>query len=65
MLVLLSTMKMILHPYMNGYNWEALLEYYLKIHHPDIHEGIGHNPEADMYIAYYEGILENEQKVEN
>ena len=48
--------------YMNGYNWEALLRYYLEKHAPDILEGMDPDPEADMYEAHWPLTPENEAK---
>ncbi len=50
--------------YMNGYNWEAILDYHLRNNHPDVLENMGHDAEAGMYVAYYKGITQNEQKAE-
>ena len=48
--------------YMNGYNWEALLRYYLEKNAPDILEGMESDPEADMYEAHWPRTPENEAK---
>ncbi len=48
--------------YMNGYNWEALLRYYLEKNAPDILEGMESDPEAGMYEAHWPRTLENEAK---
>ena len=48
--------------YMNGYNWEAFFNYYLKQHAPDLLEGMNTDPEADMYAAFYPLTEENEAK---
>ena len=48
--------------YMNGYNWEALLRYYLEKHAPDILEGMDPDPEADMYETHWPLTPENEAK---
>lgn len=50
--------------YMNGYNWEALLLFYLRKQHPDILEDMGNDPEAGMYVAYYDLNAANEAKAE-
>ena len=39
--------------YMNGYNWNAFLNYYLSVNAPDILAGLESDPEAGMYIAEY------------
>ncbi len=48
--------------YMNGYNWDAFLNYYLAVNAPDILEGMETDPEAGGYVAYYENGAENEAK---
>ena len=48
--------------YMNGYNWEAFFNYYLQKNHPDVTVGMGTDPEAGMYVAYYDLNDENEKK---
>ncbi len=48
--------------YMNGYNWEAFFNYYLSKNHPEIREKMDTDPEAGMYVAYYELNPENEKK---
>ena len=50
--------------YMNGYNWEAFFQYYLKQHDPDILEGLNSDPEADMYAVYFDRTPENEKRAE-
>lgn len=50
--------------YMNGYNWEAILKHYLQLNHPEITEGMGTDPEAGTYVAYYKPSPENEKKAE-
>ncbi len=50
--------------YMNGYNWEVVLNYYLAAHHPDILDGMGNDPEAGMYVAYYKQTPENDKKAD-
>ena len=40
--------------YMNGYNWDALFQYYLA----------KNDPEAGSYVAYYDMTDENEEKAE-
>ncbi|MDE7070318.1 MAG: immunity 51 family protein [Alistipes sp.] len=47
---------------MNGYNWDALLSYYLSEHAPDILECMESDPEAGSYVAYFEDTPENERK---
>lgn len=49
--------------YMNGYNWEAFLNYYLKKQSPDVLHNMDSDPEASMYTVYYENTEENSGKV--
>ncbi|MCH5204438.1 MAG: hypothetical protein J1F03_06800 [Oscillospiraceae bacterium] len=49
---------------MSGYNWEALLNYYLKNNAPELLDGMKTDPEAGMYAAYYDLSPENEKKAE-
>ena len=39
--------------YMNGYNWAALLDWYLAQREPALLEGLEHDPEAGSYAGYY------------
>ena len=48
--------------YMNGYNWDAFLNYYLAENAPDILEDMESDPEAGSYVAYYEDGAANEDK---
>ena len=48
--------------YMNGYNWDALLRYYLEKNAPEILEGMDPDPEAGMYEAHWPLTPENEAK---
>lgn len=48
--------------YMNGYNWDAFLNYYLAENAPDILKSIDSDPEAGTYAAYFEESEENEEK---
>lgn len=50
--------------YMNGYNWDALFNYYLAEHAPDLLEGLDSDPEAGSYAAYYPPAEENVKKAE-
>lgn len=52
------------YAYMNGYNWEAFFNYYLEVNAPDLLEGMKTDPEAGMYVAYYDITPENEKKAE-
>ena len=38
---------------MNGYNWEALLNYYLDEHFAEVSAGMGSDANAGKYVAYY------------
>lgn len=48
--------------YMNGYNWDAFLNYYLAENVPDILESIKSDPETETYAACFEESEENEEK---
>ena len=50
--------------YMNGYNWAALLDWYLAQREPALLEGLEHDPEAGSYAGYYLLSPENEAKAE-
>lgn len=50
--------------YMNGYNWDALLRYYLAKNAPELLEGLDSDPEAGSYVVYYDLTEENEKKAE-
>lgn len=50
------------YAYMNGYNWEAFLNCYLAKKEPGLLEGMKTDPEAEMYVAYYDFTPKNEQK---
>ncbi len=50
--------------YMNGYNWEAFFNYYLPKYAPDVCENMKTDPEAGMYVAYYDLTPENEARAE-
>lgn len=49
--------------YMNGYNWEAFLNYHLKQSAPEILEEMKTDSEAGAYIAYYDDGAKNKEKV--
>ena len=49
--------------YMNGYNWEAFLNYYLEKNYLEVLEGLEIDPEAGILTAYYDNTLENEEKL--
>jgi hypothetical protein len=50
--------------YMNGYNWDALFNYYLSKNAPEVLEGMDSDPEAGSYVAHYERTPQNEVKAE-
>ena len=50
--------------YMNGYNWAALLDWYLGQTDPALLEGLEADPEAGSYVALYPLTPENEAKAE-
>ncbi len=50
--------------YMNGYNWDAFLNYYLEKKAPELLEGLESDPEAEMYSAYYEDTQDSLKKAE-
>ena len=52
------------YAYMNGYNWDALFNYYLAEHAPELLEGLDSDPEAGSYAAHYALSEENEKKAE-
>lgn len=39
--------------YMNGYNWEALLNCYIMNYVPELEDTFETDPEAGMYAAYF------------
>lgn len=45
--------------YMNGYNWDAVLNYYLTKNAPDVMESMDADPEAGSYVAIYPNTPEN------
>jgi len=48
--------------FMNGYDWEAFINYYLQKNHPHVLLNMETDPEAGMYVAYYSFSTENEKK---
>ena len=48
--------------YMNGYNWAAFLDYYLRVNHPELTDDLSSDPEAGMYSGYYGTGAEAEAK---
>jgi hypothetical protein len=49
---------------MNGYNWEAVLNFYLDNNHPMVAGGMGADSEAGMFVAFYKLTPANEKKAE-
>lgn len=50
--------------YMNGYNWDALIGYYVNVNAPELLVGFESDPEAGMYSGYYDNTDENMAKAE-
>lgn len=48
--------------YMNGYNWDAFLNYYLSKNNGELLEGLEPAPEAGSYFAHYKLTTEDEKK---
>lgn len=48
--------------YMNSYNWEVLLNYYLSKYESDLLIDMDSDPEAGMYVTYYELTANNKIK---
>ncbi len=46
--------------YMNGYNWEAVLNCYIENKAPQLMDSYEADPEAGMYAAYFENKEEAE-----
>lgn len=51
--------------HMHGYNWEAVLRFFLKANHPQLMEGFGCDPEAGMFVAFYDRSDANRGKAKN
>ena len=49
--------------YMNGYNWEALIKYYVNKVDPDLMQEVETDPEAGMFSAYMAYSQENLEKM--
>ncbi|MDE5851126.1 MAG: immunity 51 family protein [Muribaculaceae bacterium] len=49
--------------YMNGYNWEAFINYYLAANAPEVCKGMETDSEAGTYVVYYEDGASNCEKV--
>lgn len=50
--------------YMNGYNWDALLSFYLRKNMRALLIGMESDPEAGLYAAYYEANDENRPRAQ-
>jgi len=50
--------------YMNGSNWEAFFNYYLPRYAPDVIKEMDTDPEAGMYVAYYDLTPTNKARAE-
>lgn len=49
--------------YMNGYNWEALIRFYVGQKDPDLMAVVNTDPEAGMFSAYMDYSDENLEKM--
>lgn len=49
--------------YMNGYNWDALIRFYVGQKDPGLMAEIGTDPEAGMFSAYMSYSAENLEKM--
>ena len=49
--------------YMNGYNWEALISFYVAKHDPSLLSGVEPDPEAGMFSAHMSYSAENLEKM--
>jgi Immunity protein 51 len=49
--------------YMNGYNWDALIRFYVASVDPTLMDEIGTDPEAGMFSAYMSYSPENLDKM--
>lgn len=50
--------------YMNGYNWEAVLNCYIEQNAPELFGTYDTDSEAGMYAAYFENSPEGEKNAE-
>lgn len=50
--------------YMNGYNWEAVIKYYVHKLDPALMDEVGTDPEAGMFAAYMSYTPENLDKMQ-
>ena len=49
--------------YMNGYNWDALIRFYVGQKDPALMEEVGTDPEAGMFSAYMSYSKDNLEKM--
>ena len=49
--------------YMNGYNWDALIRFYVGQKDPELMAEVGTDPEAGMFSAYTSYSPENLEKM--
>ncbi len=49
--------------YMNGYNWDAVISFYVGRKDPELMDEIGRDPEAGMYAAFMSYSPENLEKM--
>lgn len=49
--------------YMNGYNWDALISFYVGQKDPELMAEVGTDPEAGMFAAYMSHSTENLDKM--
>lgn len=49
--------------YMNGYNWDALIRFYVGQKDPNLMAEVGTDPEAGMFSAYMSYSPENLEKM--
>ena len=49
--------------YMNGYNWSAFMNFYLKKNHPTVLVNMKDDSEAGTFVAYCDRTDENEKRV--
>lgn len=50
--------------YMNGYNWDALIRFYVQQTDPDLAQEVEADPEAGMFAAYMSHSPENLVKMQ-
>ncbi len=51
--------------YMNGYNWDALIRFYVSRLDPELMDEIESDPDAGMYSAYLSHSPENLEKMKH